>query len=103
MIITKVRDLNKFIQKSSILFIYFYEDFCKDITLKIDNFFKEKYDLNKNYLKVKVSNSENIINKLDVTIYPIIKIYKSKINVGEIYCNNNNLLYNLEKTYNNIL
>ena len=55
------------------------------------------------YIKVKVSDSPKIIEELDITTYPIIKIYSHMKCVDEIYCNNDTLLENLEKLYVNIV
>lgn len=103
MIITKWKEFELLSKKSKIMFIYFYEDFCSDITNTIDTFFNNKYDLNKKYIKIKVNNSKKIIQLLDITTYPIIKVYKNNKSVGEIYCNNNNFNDNLEKLYHNII
>ena len=103
MLITKVSNIDKYKNKNKILFIHIYEDFSKLITEKIDKFFNNKFDLNKIYLKVKANNSPSIIKKLDITTYPIIKIYKNNEEIGEIYCNNSHLLKNLEKLYSNII
>ena len=101
MLVNKYKDIVKF--KNKIIYIHFYDDFCSDIMKNIDLFFQEKYDLNKIYLKIKVSLSTKLVQKMDITTYPIIKIYKHLNEIGEIYCNNDDYLFNLEKLYNNIV
>ena len=49
-------------KKKKKIFIYFYEEWCKNITSLVDTFFKEKYDLNKLYVKIKVTKSKDIID-----------------------------------------
>jgi hypothetical protein len=103
MIIKRSKDLRVFLERPKIAFVFFFDDFCQEITTNVDNFFKEKYDLNKMYIKVKVSDAPRIVEELDITTYPIIKIYNHMKCVGELYCNNDNLLENLEKLYANIV
>jgi hypothetical protein len=103
MLISRTKDLKIFLDRPKIAFVYFFDDFCQNITDTIDSFFAEKYDLNKIYLKVKVSSSPKIIEELELTTYPIIKVYNNKKVVEEIYCNSDNRLEILEKLYNSIV
>ena len=64
MFISRTKDLKIFLDRPKIAFVYFFDDFCQEITDTIDSFFKDKYDLNKIYLKVKVSSSPKIIEEL---------------------------------------
>jgi len=98
----KIKELDIYFKPYKVIFIYFFEPFCLTTTNLVDNFFKDKYDLNKQYLKIQVSNSKKIIEKLDVTTYPVIKIYKNNKEISEIFCTNNTFIDNLEKIYNNI-
>ena len=99
----KIKELDIYFKPYKIIFIYFFETFCLTTTNLVDNFFKDKYDLNKLYLKIQVSNSKKIIEKLDVTTYPVIKIYKNNKEIGEIFCTNNKFIDNLDKIYDNII
>jgi len=103
MLISRTKDLKIFLDRPKIAFVYFFDDFCQEITDTIDSFFKDKYDLNKIYLKVKVSSSPKIIEELKVTTYPIIMVYNNKKVVDEIYCNNVDRIEILEKLYNTIV
>ena len=58
----KLKDLKIYQKKKKKIFIYFYEEWCKNITSLVDTFFKEKYDLNKLYVKIKVTKSKDIID-----------------------------------------
>ena len=97
----KVKDIELYLNKKKrVLFLYFYEDWCHSLTEIIDSFFRNKYDLNKMYIKVKVSQSKQIIDKLDIETYPIIKVYKCQQLYSQIHCNSNSILQNLESIYN---
>ena len=98
--ISKIKDLNLLMNKTKYIFLYIHDTWCSDITLQIDNFFKDKYDLNKNYIKIQVSKKPSLIKKLDITFYPIIKIYHNNEIISELSCNTLNFIENLEKLYN---
>jgi len=98
----RVKELDIYFKPYKIIFIYFFDSFCLNTTNLVDNFFKDKYDLNKQYLKIQVSKSKKIIEKLDVTTYPVIKIYKNNTEINELFCTNNIFIDNLDKFYNNI-
>ena len=97
----KYKDLSLYLEKKQrILLLYFYEDWCNSITEVVDAFFKTKYDLNKMYIKIKVSKSTQIINTLDIETYPIIKIYKKGTLFSQLYCNTKMLSKKLDEIYN---
>lgn len=99
--ICKYKDLSLYLNKKySVVFLYFYEDWCNSITPIVDSFFKNKYDLKNIYIKVKVSSSQQIVNTLDIETYPIIKIYKHSTLFSQLYCNTKNLSQKLEEIYN---
>lgn len=98
----KLKDLKVYQKKKKKIFIYFYEEWCNNITKIIDSFFKEKYDLNKLYVKIKVSKSKDIIDYLDISIFPIIKIYNSYDFKSTLYCNCDDLIGKLNIMYNEI-
>lgn len=59
---------------------------------------KEHYNNNVTLLKIN-SNQKNIMDKLDVTTYPIVLLYKNNELADEIYCSYNNI----KTMLNNIL
>lgn len=97
--IHKVKDLNLYLKRHKYCFLYIHDSWCSNTTLELDTFFKSKYDLNKIFLKICVSNAQKIIKTLDITMYPIILVYNKDTVISEIYCTQN-LINNLEKVYN---
>lgn len=85
--INRIKDINTYIDKTQFLFIYFYDDWCIKYTDMLDLYFKNKYDMNKKYIKVHVKNTK-IIETLGITSYPSIKIF-SKKELYDINCNDN--------------
>ena len=102
MIICKLKHLKIYQKKHKIIFLYFYGDWCDTITHKIDSFFKEKYDLNKIYIKVPVDKGKSILNAYDITSYPIINIYEFDTLLSTLYCNCHDILTKINIVYNNI-
>jgi len=97
--IQKEKDLNLYFKRHKYCFLYIYDSWCSSITLDLETFFKSKYDLNKLFLKLSVSNSQ-IIQTLGITVYPIILIYNKETIISEIPCNTQNIISNVEKIYN---
>jgi hypothetical protein len=97
--IQKVKDLNLYFKRHKYCFVYIYDSWCSSITLDLETFFKSKYDLNKLFLKICVSNSQ-LIQTLGITVYPIILIYNKDKIISELPCNTLNVIVNLEKIYN---
>ena len=83
--VCRTKDINTYIDKSKFLFVYFYDDWCKKYTDMIDLYFKGKYDMNKQYVKVHIKNKK-IIENLEVTSFPSVKIY-NKTELYDINCN----------------
>ena len=50
-----VRDIDSLMLNSKYIFILIYSEWCNSFTKTIDNFFNDKYDLNKKYLKVNIN------------------------------------------------
>ena len=96
--INRIKDIDTYLEKSKYTFIYFYDDWCNEQTEQIDNYFKNKYDLNKMYLKVHIKNKK-IIEHLQVTYCPCIQIYNKKIFIKDIECNQENTMENINKNY----
>ena len=86
--VSRIRDITTYIDKTPYLFIYFYENWCKKYTDMIDLYFKNKYDLNKKYVKVHIKNKK-IIEDLQVTSFPSLKIYNNKELYDDISCGDN--------------
>jgi hypothetical protein len=98
--LNKVKDLKLYFKRHKYLFIYFYDDWCSNKTLEIDEFFKTKYDLNKLYIKIKVSNSKKLVNEMALTVYPTLRIYNKEELISEISCNIDNLKDKINEIYN---
>lgn len=98
----KLKDIQLLQKKHTHLFIYFYDDWCHKITDALDLFFKTKYDLNKVYIKVHIKHSKSIINKLNVTSFPVIHIYTFSKLVSIFNCNCQNMIDKINIVYNNI-
>jgi hypothetical protein len=91
------------LNKSKYTIIYFYDDSYKSITKIVVNYFNNKYDLNKNFIKINVTKSHKIISILDLTIYPIIHIYNKEELISSMSCYIPNFIINLDKIYNTLL
>ena len=98
--LNKVKDLHFYFKRHKYLFIYYYDDWCSNKTLEIDNFFKNKYDINKQYIKINVSNSKKLVQEMALTVYPTLRIYNKDELISEISCNIDNLKDEIEKIYN---
>ena len=85
--VSRIKDINTYIEKTPFLFVYFYDTWCKKYTDMLDLYFKNKYDLNKKFVKVHIKNKK-IIENLGVTSYPSIKVYK-KDELYDINCTDN--------------
>ena len=97
--LNKIKDVRLYFKRHKYIFIYVYDDWCYNKTIDIDEFFKSKYDLNKIYIKINVSSSNKIVKELELTVYPVIRIYKHEELISEISCNINNLKNEIEKIY----
>ena len=91
------------LQKYKYTIIYIYDKNYEVITELVDNFFKDKYDLNKRYIKIDADESKKILDELDVTVYPIILCYSKDEFIMAVSCYVPNFIENLEKVYNNLL
>lgn len=96
--ITTNKDIKRILEykKHHLILIYFY---CNDIQIpKIDEFInKENY--NNNIILIKInSDIKEIINYLDITTVPIIRLYKNNELLDEIYCS----YKNIDKILNNL-
>ena len=91
------------LQKYKYTIIYIYDKNYEVITKLVDKFFKDKYDLNKRYLKIDADKSKKILEELDVTVYPIILCYNKEELIMTVSCYIPNFIQNLEKVYNDLL
>ena len=76
------------------ILIYFYSDDCDTCqTLKplLNEFIQDEFNDNIIFLKVDVDKSKEIINKLDITTYPVFRLYKNDIELKEIFGTYNNI------------
>tara|TARA_B110001450_G_C17614795_1_gene478817 strand:- start:109 stop:420 length:312 start_codon:yes stop_codon:yes gene_type:complete len=97
--IDKIKDIELYLNKTKYLFVYFYGDWCSNLTENIDTYFKNKYDLSKKYVKVNIKN-EKIIEKLGITSFPLIKLYEYGNFLKDINCTNDEqLLQNINNSY----
>ena len=71
--------------KNKILLIYFYCSDYKEINQKIESYVKEQCNNNIVFSRVDALKSEELINKLDITSYPIIRIYNHQGYNKDIY------------------
>ena len=91
------------LQKYKFNIIYIYDKNYQFITNLVDNFFKDKYDLNKRYIKIDADKSKKILTELDVTVYPIILIFNKEDYNMTVSCYVTNFIENLKNIYNNLL
>ena len=98
--LNKLKDLKLYFKRHKYTFIYFYDDWCSNKTLEIDDFFKTKYDLNKVYIKINVSNSKKLVQEMGLTVYPTLRIYNKDELISEISCNIDNLKDKINEIYN---
>ena len=81
-------------------FIYFYEPSIPKYDALIDSFFRNKYDLNKKYIRVDVNKKAQMKNYPEINYAPCLMVYNRKNeNLGEICLNEDTLLNELEKFY----
>lgn len=100
--LNRLSDIQHFQKIKKKIFLYFYDDWCINTTTLLDSFFKEKYDLNKIFIKVKVKNKKEITDFFDINIYPIIKVYSGYDFKSILYCNTKKLLEKIEIIYNQL-
>ena len=86
------------------IFMYFYDstiESFKNNTLEIDNFFRNKYDLNKKYTKIDISKNKQAIKNYNLLYVPCFNIYnKNKSKETTISLLENKFLNKIEKYYN---
>ena len=71
--------------KNKILLIYFYCRDYKEINQKIESYVKVQCNNNIVFSRVDALKSEELINKLDITSYPIIRIYNHQGSNKDVY------------------
>lgn len=90
--ISSLKDFNKFIENnySSLIIVYFYEseEWCNDITEKLDKVFQSNCNGNTKILKIDLGKLTNksIISECGINSYPIVRLYKYSKMFQEIYC-----------------
>ena len=86
------------------IFMYFYDSTIKSFknnTLEIDNFFRNKYDLNKKYTKIDISKNKQAIKNYNLLYVPCFNIYnKNKSKETTISLLENKFINEIEKYYN---
>lgn len=86
------------------IFMYFYDstiESFKNNTLEIDNFFRNKYDLNKKYTKIDISKNKQAIKNYNLLYVPCFNIYnKNKSKETTISLLENKFINEIEKYYN---
>lgn len=95
--IENIKIFNNLIKKKNLSVIYFYSTQFPDITNKIVNFLKDIYNLNIQFYSINIKN-EKIIKEVDLTTFPVLRIYKNNELIKEIYCSNcelDNILKNI--------
>lgn len=84
--------------------MYFYDstiESFKNNTLEIDNFFRNKYDLNKKYTKIDISKNKQAIKNYNLLYVPCFNIYnKNKSKETTISLLENKFINEIEKYYN---
>ena len=88
------------------IFMYFYDSSIDDgsmdnKTLKIDNFFRNKYNLNKKYTKIDISKNKQATKNYNLLYVPCFNIYtKNKTKETTISLLENKFMNEIEKYYN---
>jgi hypothetical protein len=95
--IINTKILNKELLKHKLILFYIYDASINYIN--IDNLInKENFNQNVKVFKIN-SIYKDLLNILDITTFPIIKLYKNKNNL-EIFCNNKNIDLIINKILN---
>ena len=95
--IINTKILNKELLKPKLILFYIYDASINYIN--IDNLInKENFNQNVKVFKIN-SIYKDLLNILDITTFPIIKLYKNKHNL-EIFCNNKNIDLIINKILN---
>ena len=71
--------------KNKILIVYFYCEDYQEINQKIENYVREQCNSNIVFSRVDAITSKDLINKLDITSYPIIRIYNHQGFTKDVY------------------
>ena len=98
--ISKLKDFQVFSKRKKYIFMLVYDTWCNDIKTKLEEFFKNKYDLNKIFLKVCISKCPTLIDTLDITLCPYILIYFNGEIISKLSCYIDNFENNLNNMYN---
>ena len=75
--------LKKF--KNKILIVYFYCEDYQEINHKIENYIKEQCNTNIAFSRINAVKSKDIIEKLDITSYPILRIFNHQGSTKDVY------------------
>lgn len=87
------------------LLLYFFSNKCEtciNLDPKLDKFLSSDYDSNIIFVKIDIDKSKDISNKLDITSYPVFRLYKNNEQIKEIYGTYDNIDEILEDIYRNI-
>ena len=96
--IENIKLFNNLIKKKNLVIVYFYSYSFSNITNKIIDFLKDIYNLNIQFYSVNVT-CRSIIDKVDLTTFPVLRIYKNNELLKEIYCSSNDIEQILKNIY----
>lgn len=86
------------------ILIYIYSNQCLTCQILnpiLEEFIKENYNNNIIFLDVDVNKAKEIVELLDITTYPVFRLYKNNIEVKEIFGTYDNIKEILQEIYNN--
>jgi len=92
--------LNKNYQKN---ILYFYSNrcnTCQELDLELNNFLIKNNNKKIQFIKINIEDSPEIVKNLDITTYPIFRIYNKNVLSREIFGTYSNILEILEKCLN---
>ena len=71
--------------KNKILIVYFYCEDYQEINQKIESYIKEQCNNNIVFSRINAIKSKDLIDKLDITSYPLIRIYNHQGSTKDVY------------------
>ena len=99
--ITTLKNFQTFIKKNKtkVLLVYFYCEQYNELNSKIIKYIKEQYNSNIIFTQINIKKSNDIVKELDITTYPIIRIYNDELFIKEVYIEIENCEEVLNKIY----
>ena len=101
-IINNLKSYNNILErrKNNYFLIFITSNKCSDLENIYNNLVQNIKETNNIiFLKINVDNTPDLVNYLDITSYPVFRIYKNNINLKEI-CGTYN---NIKEILNNII